>query len=163
MYSLLKLLQRSIKRQIENEDKKQHICSCYFFCLRSPERISASSALQCDSITHSRLQFWYLNRLSVFTCSFLISFLRSASYFSFWFALAALWSCGWNTQRVTRVRSTTIQSMLSFWKRSAQKIQTWWLIMQSEKSFTSLSNLFCSFWDNPINLWVEMMFFVEAK
>lgn len=29
----------------------------------------------------------------VFTCNFLISFLRSASYFSFWLALAALWSC----------------------------------------------------------------------
>lgn len=29
---------------------------------------------------------------SAITCSFLISFLRSASYFSFWFALAALWS-----------------------------------------------------------------------
>lgn len=28
-----------------------------------------------------------------FTCSFLISFLRSASYFSFWFVFAALWSC----------------------------------------------------------------------
>lgn len=28
------------------------------------------------------------------TCSFLISFFRSASYFSFWLALAALWSCG---------------------------------------------------------------------
>lgn len=30
--------------------------------------------------------------LTCLTCSFLISFLRSASYFSFWFALAALWS-----------------------------------------------------------------------
>lgn len=30
--------------------------------------------------------------LKSLTCSFLISFLRSASYFSFWFALAALCS-----------------------------------------------------------------------
>lgn len=34
--------------------------------------------------------FWFPLFL---TCSFLISFLRSASYFSFWFVLAALWSC----------------------------------------------------------------------
>lgn len=39
------------------------------------------------------LQFLYVSRPFVFTCSFLISFLRSASYFSFWFAFAALWSC----------------------------------------------------------------------
>lgn len=31
-------------------------------------------------------------KLTCLTCNFLISFLRSASYFSFWFALAALWS-----------------------------------------------------------------------
>lgn len=33
---------------------------------------------------------WYQQK--ILTCNFLISFLRSDSYFSFWFAFAALWS-----------------------------------------------------------------------
>lgn len=54
-------------------------------------------------VTHSVMLWWIccvwrcwfsvFTGCLLFTWSFLISFLRSASYFSFWFALAALWSC----------------------------------------------------------------------
>ena len=54
-------------------------------------------------LIHSKIRYQYL------TCSFLISFLRSASYFSFWLALAALCSCYFHTGNKT---FNTIQALV---------------------------------------------------
>lgn len=52
-------------------------------------RVHSQSSLIKDASKEESMQTCLLKSL---TCSFLISFLRSASYFSFWFALAALCS-----------------------------------------------------------------------
>lgn len=72
------------------------LCNVYWcgFKLWVYEAVCRLTYLQIERKTALRLAYLPgLHRLCALTCSFLISFLRSASYFSFWLALAALWSC----------------------------------------------------------------------
>lgn len=67
--------------------------------IRSHPRLDlVSQSLQKDRIgqkveTGPLLRHAGLSTLHENTCNFFISFLRSASYFSFWLAFAALWTC----------------------------------------------------------------------
>lgn len=159
---LLKLLHRSIKRptaglQTDYETTGSTSALVTSFVWRSPERILASSALhsqQASVLTREPSPRIYLELFNLFLEVCFIFFLLVCVG-----CIVKLWMK--HTEGHTcQAENNTEHALVVFWKRSAQKIQTWWLIMQSEKSFTSLSNLFCSFWDNPINLWVEMMFFL---
>ncbi len=101
---LLMLLHRCIKRksaglQSHNETPNVpirahiHVVVTYFVLGKPCEDlgpININSRSLGTFLGTVLIVFSYEHRLSVFTCSFLISFLRSASYFSFWFALAAL-------------------------------------------------------------------------